>query len=357
MAQSIGPSIKISSGLHDIADVPGILRASFPLSYAPGSVNAWLLAEDEGWTVVDTGPRTPQALSFWKAAMARPIRGRPLLRIVATHHHTDHIGLAGWICRKADIPLHMSRAGYLTAHALRAASGGPAPDEALFRAAGCDADFLARLSRRTTYRASVAALPPCYGRLTPGRSIDIGGDTWRLMATEGHVSEQIVLHCPARNLLLSADQLLDTGLPMVVPMPFEPDGDPLAAFVASLHELSSVPAATVILPGHGEPFTDPHARIEREFETRARRLARLTRVCSSPMCAVEIARSILGRPLTDDEIRVVVLETIAQLTFLVARGAVDKDVAASGHVAYYKAPVALSAQDARNLLMDAAASA
>ena len=74
----------------------------------PGSlnhINVWALEDGEGWTLVDTGMQTPETAAAWQSALAGPLAGRPVIRVICTHMHPDHIGMAGWLTRRFDCPL------------------------------------------------------------------------------------------------------------------------------------------------------------------------------------------------------------------------------------------------------------
>lgn len=335
-----------------VNEASDILRVQLPLPYAPGTVNAWLLADDEGWVVIDAGAKNDETLSFWRSTISNPIEGRPFRRFIATHHHTDHIALAGWFCREFEIPLSTSRTAFFSALALRSGLDGSRTetDLAFYRAAGAGDDFLAYIAERSTYRDQVCQLPITYTRLQDGDVIVIGGHEWKIITTEGHVPEQLTFYCSSRNILLSSDQVLPDIRPMIAAFPAEPCGDPLAAFAASLHRLRKLPSDCQVLPGHGAPFLGLHERIDSELSSRARRLVRLVKACDRARSAAEIVPLMVGRNSSvHAETAILLDETISHLQFLVARGFVKKHDANDG-VVLYSAANDLPADEALALL-------
>src|SRR5690606_15273312 len=93
---------------------PGVHWIRMPLPFTLNHINLWAIDDGEGWAVVDTGVQTPDTAAAWRTLMAGPLGGRPITRVFATHMHPDHIGMAGWLTRKFDCRLWMTRLEYLT---------------------------------------------------------------------------------------------------------------------------------------------------------------------------------------------------------------------------------------------------
>ncbi len=102
---------------------PGVLWARIPLPFRLDHVNVYFLDDGDGWAVVDTGIDSPDARAAWEALLAGPLSGRPLTRLIVTHMHPDHIGLAGWLTERFDIPLATSQTAYIDCLNLRLAPG------------------------------------------------------------------------------------------------------------------------------------------------------------------------------------------------------------------------------------------
>jgi glyoxylase-like metal-dependent hydrolase (beta-lactamase superfamily II) len=84
---------------------PGVLWLRMPLPFALNHINLWLLEDGPGWTIVDCGFAGEQTTALWDQIFAGHLAGRPVRRIIVTHYHPDHIGLAGWLAARWDAPL------------------------------------------------------------------------------------------------------------------------------------------------------------------------------------------------------------------------------------------------------------
>src|SRR5581483_4272643 len=129
---------------------PGVLWVRMSLPFALNHINLWALEDDEGWTLVDTGMNTPDVATAWEAILTGPLAGRPVKRVICTHMHPDHIGMAGWLTRRFDCSLWISRLEYLTCRTLVADTGREAPPDAIrfYSAAGWDNAALERYKAR-----------------------------------------------------------------------------------------------------------------------------------------------------------------------------------------------------------------
>ena len=96
----------------------GVHWLRMPLPFALDHINLWLLAEDDGFTLVDCGFGDAATRALWERHFATTLAGRPIRRIIATHCHPDHVGNAAWLSARFDAPVAMTHAEYLTAHAL-----------------------------------------------------------------------------------------------------------------------------------------------------------------------------------------------------------------------------------------------
>lgn len=128
-----------------VAGVPvevaaGVYWVRFAMPGALDHINLWLLEDGDGWTIVDTCLDIASAREQWEALFRGFMKGKPVKRVICTHLHPDHVGLAGWICERFDVDLLMAREEFLMCHALVGDTGKPAPEVALgfYRAAGFD---------------------------------------------------------------------------------------------------------------------------------------------------------------------------------------------------------------------------
>ncbi len=302
----------------------GVLWLRLPLPMTLDHINVYALADSDGWTLVDTGLKTSASREGWEAAFAGPLGGRPIKRVICTHMHPDHIGLAGWLCERFDAPLLMSRLEYVTARMLIADEGRPAPDsgETFYRAAGWNDEQIARW--RTGYGGfgkAVAAMPSAYLRLSENDVLRIGDGDWRVVIGEGHCPEHVCLWRERDGVLLSGDQILPRISSNVSVWPTEPEGDPLGEWLRSLATLKArLPEDLFVLPSHGEPFYGVTTRLEALIRGHEVALKRLERTLKTPCRAVDVFSALFARPVGDEVLSMATGEAIAHLNYLAREG-------------------------------------
>jgi glyoxylase-like metal-dependent hydrolase (beta-lactamase superfamily II) len=316
-----------------IEAAPGVLWLRMPLPMALNHVNVYAIEDGEGWAVVDTGLRTPDTIAAWEAALAGPLGGGPVTRVIGTHMHPDHIGLAGWLAERFDAPFLMTRLEYVTARML-IADVGPAPESGarFFRAAGWeDARIEKWRGSYGLFAKGVGALPPSYSRLSDGDVLTIGGDDWTILIGDGHSPEHACLWRKSDGVLISGDQLLPKISSNVSVWPTEPMADPLGDWMASLDKLEqTLPAETFCLPGHGEPFTGVLPRVEALRRGHEVALKRLERTLRTPSRAVDVFPALFARPVGDGLFGMATGEAIAHLHYLERRGRAQRTPDADG---------------------------
>lgn len=312
---------------------PGIALVRLPLTFSPWHVNAWLMADGEGWTVIDAGTDDAESRGLWTSVFDDHLAGRPVTRLIITHSHLDHVGLAGWIVERFAAPLWISRTDWLLArHTLAEDSAEAfARQQAFHRSAGCSAGFLDYLkSHQSHYTDLVGPLPSSFVRLADGDDVRIGAATWRVMIGAGHAPEQVCLFDPQRRLLVAADHVLETISPYIGVVAQEPDGDPLGHYLAALDRFRALPDDTLVLPSHGLPFFGLHRRIDTLMAGHEARRARILVQCDGQRSAAEIAAGLFRRPLDHRQMKFAVGETLAHLNYLVRRGRVERRLDAAG---------------------------
>src|SRR4051812_39340463 len=222
------------------AVAPGILWVRIPLPFRLNHVNVFLMEDGDGWAILDTGIGNDETRATWEALVRGPLRGRRLTRLIVTHFHPDHIGLAGWLCERFDLPLQMSQTSYLGCLNISLSPG--ALDAQPYR------DFYLRngLDPKTTaivttqghgYLRMVTPLPPTFNRIVAGDTLRIGGRNFAVMTGDGHAPEQVMLYCAEENLFFAFDQVLAKISPNVSVWAVDPLGDPLGLYLRSLRGL------------------------------------------------------------------------------------------------------------------------
>ncbi|RME63055.1 MAG: MBL fold metallo-hydrolase, partial [Alphaproteobacteria bacterium] len=235
-----------------IAVAPGVYWIRMALPMQLDHINLWLLDDGDGVAIVDTGLRTRDTQARWQAVLKDVVGSRRITRIIVTHMHPDHVGMAGWLHRETGAPLFMTRTEYLTARVLTLDNGGAVPEDVLdfYRAAGFSEEQLA--ARRNAgwgnFARVVSPLPAAYRRLCAGDVLPIGGCDWQIVVGHGHSPEHACLMCAELGVIITGDQVLPRISSNVSVFPTEPEADPLGDWLRSLHGLKALPDGLLALP-------------------------------------------------------------------------------------------------------------
>ena len=295
----------------------GVGWARLPVPGALRHVNVWLLDDGDGIVVVDTGLDIPPCREAWEALLAGPLAGRPVTRILCTHFHPDHIGLAGWLAGRFDAPLWMTREEWLFARMLTSDIRDAPPPEALasWRAAGWeDPRIEAEAAKGWGRFASVVSpVPVGFVRMREGDAIAIGTRRWTVVTGNGHSPDHACLLDDAGGVLIAGDQVLPRITSNVSLSLSEPDGDPLGDWLASIDKLRSLSDELLVLPSHGEPFHGLHARLDALDHGHRDRLDALHRHLSEPRRAVDCFPVLFGRKIGDSDFGLATGEAMAHL--------------------------------------------
>nr|WP_255500790.1 MBL fold metallo-hydrolase [Caulobacter sp. 17J80-11] len=316
----------------EVAD--GVLWLRLPLPFALDHINVWALRDGEGWTVVDTGVASSACKDAWRDALSGPLQGRPVTRVICTHMHPDHVGLAGWLVRKFDCRLWMTRLEYMICRVLVADTGREAPEEGVrfYRACGWSAEQLEGYRARFGgFGKGVHPLPDGYRRIEDGDSIQIDGRAWRVVVGDGHSPEHACLWRAEDGVLISGDQVLPKISSNVSVWPTEPEADPLSDWLASLAKLKrEIPADALVLPSHGDPFRGLHDRLDALTRGHERSLERLQRMLKEPKRATDVFGALFARAIGDDMLGMATGESVAHLNCLERRGRVVRELDDNG---------------------------
>lgn len=307
----------------------GVWWLRMPLPYHLDHINLWLLEDGDGWTVVDTSVDLPQNREFWEGVFNGVMAGAPVKRVIVTHMHPDHVGLAGWMTRKFNCDLWMSRTDFLMCRTLAADTGKEAPDVAIefYKAAGWEDAALDEYKKRFGgFGESISTLPDAFRRLVEGETIEINDRIWQIVTGSGHTPEHICLYCPGLKLLISGDQVLPRISPIVSVFPTEPEGDPLRDWLDSCVKLRSVlPDSVLVLPAHQEPFYGLHSRLTSLIEGHEKGLDRLYDLLKEPKRVIDCFSVLFKRKIGPDLLGMATGETLAHLNCLLGRRMIVKE--------------------------------
>jgi glyoxylase-like metal-dependent hydrolase (beta-lactamase superfamily II) len=301
----------------------GVYWARFAMPISLDHINLWLLEEEDGWTVVDTCLDIPGARETWEQLFEGFMQGKPIRRVICTHLHPDHVGLAGWLTERFDCELWMSREEFLMCRAMTADTGRPAPDVAIrfYRAAGYDEEQLEQYRKKFgNFGRAISPLPDSFRRMVDRETITIGDRYWQVIIGSGHSPEHATLYCPALKLLISGDQVLPKITPNVSVFPTEPQGDPLKEWLASSARLREMlPEDLLVLPAHEAPFYGLHVRMNQLIEGHKRDLGKLWDHLAEPRRAVDCFPALFKREIGGGSMGLATGETLAHLNCLLGR--------------------------------------
>lgn len=310
-----GESIRVKDGLHWARlPVPGPLK----------HVNIWFLQDGEGVAAVDCGLDIPPCREAWETLLAGPLGGRPLSRVIVTHFHPDHLGLAGWLCERFGARLWMSREEWLFARMLTSDIREAPPFEAIayWRAAGWDEARIAVEAAKGwgRFASVVTSMPVSFVRLQDGDPVPIGGRIWRVVTGNGHSPEHACLLDEAGGVLIAGDQVLPRITSNVSLSLSEPEGDPLGDWLRSIAKLKRLPDDLLVLPSHGDPFTGLHARLDALDAGHRSQLDALVAHLAEPRRAVDCFAILFGRKIDDGLFGLATGESMAHLRRLEVEG-------------------------------------
>jgi glyoxylase-like metal-dependent hydrolase (beta-lactamase superfamily II) len=316
-----------------LAIAPGVRWLRMPLPFALDHINLWLLEDGAAWAIVDTGYAMRETKELWERIFAEQLGGLPVTRVIVTHYHPDHIGLAGWLTGRWQAPLWVTEKEWLYARVMSRGDDDLAPSRRDFaRGAGLDPASIELFGEReNSYRRGVPSVPASFQRLTDGMTLKIGVRDWQVIIGEGHAPELACFYCAETGVLIPGDQVLPKISPNVSVQAHEPDGDPLARFLSSLAKLrEAVPPETLVLPSHNLPFFGLHARIDALAAHHRARCGEVLAACEEPKTAMQLLPVLFRRTLDRHQLGFAVGEALAHLHYLMHQGALARDLGADG---------------------------
>lgn len=314
----------------EVAD--GILWLRLPLPMKLDHVNVYALDEGDHWTLVDTGMDLPSGREAWGALLAGPLAGKPVGRVVLTHHHPDHVGLLGWFASKG-AEVWATRLGWTLARMLQLDHNEvPPPAQLEFRRrAGMPADMLAAFARETPFNFSTctAPIPLGYRAVFEGQVLRLGGRDWRVHLGHGHAPDHVTLWTDAEpgGLVLAGDQIIPGISSNIGVYPSEPEADPLGEWLESCARLRRVAgdADPLVLPGHKLPFRGADFRLAQLIENHEGALGRIMAALRhGPRTAAQLFAPIFKREIGGTQYGLALAEAVAHMNHLHRTGRVRR---------------------------------
>jgi len=314
------PFDETPEGANVVEVADGVIWARIPLPWSLDHINVYLFDEGDSWSLVDTGANGKRGRAAWDILEASVLGGKPIDRVIATHMHPDHVGLAGWIAEKYGASFVMTQTEYLLASSLWLGGTKTMPETEIefLMKAGVPKSFepMIREARFDNYKRGVHELPPRYTRIEDGSPLRLGGRDWRVVVGRGHSPEHACLSCLDEPLFIGGDQVLPSITSNVSVHGREPMGNPLAHWIASLERMKAVPGDPLVLPSHGRVFSGLHARLDALVMGHVDKLGALHTWCTEPKTAVETFPALFKRKISGMDYYLALGEAVAHLHLL-----------------------------------------
>ncbi len=312
------------------------LRMSLPM--ALDHINLYVLEDEDGWWIIDTGMGLDSTQLSWDKLFAGKMSAKPVKGVIVTHMHPDHVGQAGWLCDKWRVPLYMSFGEYYNARAFSTMARDTMAWTAreYYHQSGLTTEYLDQMRAKFRgFGSIVEPIPMAFTRLQEGDTLSIGGREWQVMIGSGHSPEHICLFNARDKLLISGDQIIPRITSNISVMPAEPNANPLKNWFDSLARFQrDLPEDTLVFPAHNTPFTGVQARLRYLVEHHEDHLQAVEEACVTPRTAVDMLPVLFSREIDSSQMSLALGEAVAHLNYLVKAGRLVRELDAQGVYVY-----------------------
>ncbi len=314
-------------GVKMVEVAAGIHWLRLPLPMKLNHVNIYVLDDGDGWTVIDAGMNSAKGRALWRALIDGPLQAKPIKRVILTHHHPDHVGMAGWLQSAQGAELWTTRTAWLFARMLTLDVQTVWPEETLsfYRRAGMDSDFYEkrRTERPFNFADVVAPMPLGFRRLDEGDSVQIGARQFTVRLGQGHAPDHITLW--SSDVVIAGDQVIAGISSNLGVYATEPEADPVGAWLESCERLRPFAAPQhLVLPGHKLPFYGLKTRLTQLIDNHHSALKRLCAHLAEPRTAAECFTPLFKRQIGDGEYGLALVEAVGHLNHLHQTGAATR---------------------------------
>jgi glyoxylase-like metal-dependent hydrolase (beta-lactamase superfamily II) len=318
---------------------PGILWLRMPLPFDLDHINLYLIEDDDpvtqtkGYALIDTGIGISKTQKIWDSLLEK--LDKPLTKIIVTHMHPDHIGMAGYLVDKYRVPFYMSHSEYFVARALCAGSRGASDwqdDEYLVRC-GMSEDYVANASENRKKSKGIGQvilpIPLQHERLQAGDEIKIGTvntDCWQVIIGRGHSPEHVCLYNKQTQVLISGDHVLPVITPNIGVYSTEPNANSLKMYLDTLPQFKNLPKDTLVLPSHKQPFIGLHTRVDELIAHHHEHLDSLKEFCKTGKTIKDCLPVLFKRELNEHNMFFAIAEAFSHLNYLYFEHTLTRDV-------------------------------
>ena len=305
----------------------GIVRVKVPVPFPLRWVNGYILHDDEGYVIIDPGLHTESSIQAWGMVWEElQIAPQQINKIILTHHHPDHYGLAGWMQQRTGSEVYMSRTGHGLAQRMWSLHFGEWMTDALcrmFAAHGLPQDKQEKMREHLRSFYPLVSPHPEVRYLEEGEEWQAGSLHFQTISVSGHADQHLVFIDQERKLMFCGDHVLPRITPNISYLPDE-DADALHAYLTDLDKLASYDVQ-IVFPGHRDPFTNLQARAEELRRHHVKRLLKMIDLVQSPANVYDVCLAMFGEGLSIHQLRFAMSETLAHLVYLRRRGYVHMD--------------------------------
>ena len=306
---------------------PGVHWLRLPLPFDLNHINLWLLEDRDGYTLIDTGVSARKTREAWEHLFKTYHREKPITRVIVTHYHPDHIGLAAWLCERFSPEFCLTAPTYDRANYLLSAKsdGEEKSFSDFYRNHGVeDLEPYVEFCMGYSYREIVSGLPTEKNVIINDQKIEIGDHSWRAIVAYGHAEGHLSLYCDELQLLISGDQVLPTISTNISVHANKPEADNLKLYMDSFQFFQALPEKTSVLPSHGKVFQGLHNRLEELQQHHDKELERVYTFCSKPCTTTELIPLLYGRKLYGLHQMLGFGEALAHLVYLENVGRLER---------------------------------
>ena len=318
---------KLPIPLEPIEVAEGILWFRLPMPIALDHINIYLLDDGDSWVLIDTGLGDTKSIEIWTNILKKYLSKRPIQKIIGTHFHPDHVGLAGWLIERTDAEFWMTQIEWLSARQayLTVDSGFSQVMSAFYKKANLKPDLIKIYEDiGNDYRSMVTPIPLEYERIEHSTSFKIGDRVWKPVFGSGHSPDHVSFYCEKDRIMLGGDMLLPRITPIIAVWWQEPNADPLKGYIEFLETLESIGSDALILPAHNRPYKELQTRVADLIFHHNERLEITYEACKNENSAEAIMQELFIRKLDPFQTRFAIGETIAHINNLLKKGTLKR---------------------------------